>query len=453
MNKLVKDGNILLSEGEFELAAGKFDEAIINNPDDADAYWGMLLCELKCREARKLGIYSSDLIKSNSYFRMAQKLAGDSLANTIAKVADEFAANDLKIANRALEDGDFSKAEDNFRLVIAAEPRNPHAHIGSVLASLGMSEVEELRSQGSRLKNIDGFEQALEYADGELRSKLTALMGNMTTNDIVEKAREESQKGIEFYERAAIMLEGIKDYPKAVVLLENMKDKIQSEANRVLTLDKSRENIILRYETSKLLKQNNEFGGADVCAHSLHKQANGFVDEIIEEIGKKSRKPTVAALTAALEEIQPFVPYYATAEEYSETVAAKRKSLRGQIRAARAAKNTAFPIAILFLHITALPIFVNAAMLIAAVVLSFGFYLGCIPFKSKIRKGESAKKWSLLYIGYLLAFPWIAPVTGMITERGRGWVWFDLVFMGLVWISAIAEKLLGIWILKKEKQA
>ena len=82
--KLLDMGEEALSAGDWKLASSNFDLALTNDPENAEAYVGKLMAELKCKKREQLGQTKKRLHK-NMYYKQAYKFAGDTLKQELDK--------------------------------------------------------------------------------------------------------------------------------------------------------------------------------------------------------------------------------------------------------------------------------------------------------------------------------------------------------------------------------
>lgn len=83
---LLQRGYFFLKESEFKTAALYFNRVLDINPNSAQAYWGLLLCEYQCKESKELYLRLAVPISNNNNFRYAINNATEELQNEYREI-------------------------------------------------------------------------------------------------------------------------------------------------------------------------------------------------------------------------------------------------------------------------------------------------------------------------------------------------------------------------------
>lgn len=137
----------------------------------------------------------------------------------------------LKRAYIACEDGDFAKADSFAEKVLNINPELADAYIVKLLTECKVRRIDDLRTYNSIIKSKTNFQRAYKYAQGELKSQLSAI-------------GKENVEYIEYYPLYCKAQNYIKqnDYSQAIGYLS----KIQSYKNSTELLAQCKENLAVQ---------------------------------------------------------------------------------------------------------------------------------------------------------------------------------------------------------------
>lgn len=165
------------------------------------------------------------------------------LSRTHATLVNPEASTLVLRGNMALEDGNYSGAENFFERALDLDPSNAYAYLGKFLSAYNISSLDELENKACPLDDNKEFKRAVQFADPTLAKKLKVAkerndlnIGRFQLKDIIrqialKKAISESMR------RAARCSR--EDYNKAVFMFDKLAENkcVTGEKCRVLKKD------------------------------------------------------------------------------------------------------------------------------------------------------------------------------------------------------------------------
>ena len=234
------------------------------------------LSSLQSQDMGKIG-FMQDLIRGVKKVLDADKKAGDSrIVQPMQSVNTENAnvAALLTRASLALEDGDFSRADNFCEQALNLEATNPKAYIYKLMVELGVKYDEELSQQKKPLDSSGNYRKALRFADDKLKAKLQGWNQMIIDRIEAEKYAEEEAERQRQEAKRKRMEEELKHLEKVneirqleQTLMAKFKEEIQMY-NRV------------QYEAAALQMAKQKLADKQDILRSMRERVNSLKNEI-----------------------------------------------------------------------------------------------------------------------------------------------------------------------------
>lgn len=172
-DNLVERASILLRTGEFARAREFYERALESSPRHAKAYWGIMLCDSRVKNAEAFIAMAED-ITDNQYYKMAVEFADYSDKSYYleigAKSKEAFNNHLIELKNEAdkkLKSGYFSDAQDKYNRILSLSPGHSDIYWGLLLCQCNATDDNELVKKAVDVTEIHNYKMALSYAQGD----------------------------------------------------------------------------------------------------------------------------------------------------------------------------------------------------------------------------------------------------------------------------------------------
>ena len=204
----------------------------------------------------------------------------------------------LKRAFMALEDGEFSRADDFCEQVLNIDPENAQAYLGKLMAELKVKSKILLQFCSQPFDRSVNYKKLIRFSDDKLKAELEGYILHIkNTNEKIKlnslyteaKNRMDSARAPRDLERPIKLFTELADYKDSNALLELCKEKVKE-------LEEEEKEEALRKKYNSICNMLGNDDAVNLKAAKLLEEMNGYADskekasEIREEIYDRGKR-------------------------------------------------------------------------------------------------------------------------------------------------------------------
>ena len=183
---------------------------------------------LQAQDMAKLG-FMQDLIRGIEKIASPEKAVGKTVI-----VQSEQNSNVTALLDRgfmALEDSEWSDADNFFEQALNLDAKNANAYLGKLMAELKLSKEEDFKECEKAFHDSKNFAKVIRFGDDALKRKVQGYADNVKNNLAYRDACNELENARKFddFEVAAAMFERISGYRDAEHMVEVCHEKLDEK--------------------------------------------------------------------------------------------------------------------------------------------------------------------------------------------------------------------------------
>ncbi len=220
-NVKMQRGYISLEDGDFTKALNYFDAALNENPYDAGAYWGMMLCDMFCiddTELLALGIDFTD----NANYEKAVRFAGEEKESEYRQLADSTIKNGQMKIIELLSQGKYAIA--NLRVENLGKNELTFPEAATKLYKLTNNFTDLDVDSKKLLKILADLENAHDYKE--------MFLQNASCRDIYKRIEIYRSEVADFQEKKRLQQEKDRQQREILTRIKNEERRLREEEQR-----------------------------------------------------------------------------------------------------------------------------------------------------------------------------------------------------------------------------